>query len=68
MKMVYEKPNMEILEVTVEEGFSASLCWTDEPSSDEFEIEQDSSNQTTHKKTGNFMPSIHKVPGLLLSH
>jgi hypothetical protein len=39
MKMVYEKPNMEILEVTVEEGFSASLCWTDEPSSDEFEIE-----------------------------
>lgn len=37
--MVYEKPNMEILEVTVEEGFSASLFWTDEPSSDEFEIE-----------------------------
>lgn len=39
MKMVYEKPNIDILEVVVEEGFSASLCWTDEPSSDEFEIE-----------------------------
>lgn len=39
MKMVYETPNMKILEVAVENGFSASLSWTDEPASDDFEIE-----------------------------
>lgn len=39
MKTTYETPELEILEVAVEEGFSASLGWTDEPANDDFEVE-----------------------------
>lgn len=39
MKTTYEAPELEVLKVAVEEGFSASLGWTDEPANDDFEIE-----------------------------
>jgi|GEM_PF-2832881 len=39
MKTTYEAPELEIQKVAVEEGYSASLVWTDEPANDDFEVE-----------------------------
>ena len=38
MKMIYEAPVIEIIKVEVEEGFNASLGYTDDYADDQFDV------------------------------
>lgn len=38
MKMIYEAPVIEIIEVEVEEGFNASLGYTDDYADDQYDV------------------------------
>lgn len=38
MKMIYEAPEIEIVKVEVEEGFSASLGYSDDYADDQFDV------------------------------